>query len=302
MKTVGQFPAQKAGVCSLAWSPDGFFLISGGIDRNVCEWVAATGELLYAYEGRGSAAWSVACSPDGTQIAAGYSDGEVWVWERLSREVCATLVHAHDTCVRAVAWSPDGTQIASGALDRQVIVWNASTGSRASTCACQGMVRAISYSPDGRRFATGGSAAVVQVWDAATGKLLVSHGCDWPVNALAWSPDSTAIAVAGVGSPIYILNADDMTELKVYGELGSAEKHSVAWSTQGLLATGDYAGWVWVWDPRSPSSTALHVLQGQPYGSITRALAWTPSGRRLASGGDGGQVSLWGFETALKGV
>src|SRR4029450_9480266 len=86
-------------VTSVAWSPDGARLGSGGGGR--------------------AGGWS----PEGTRLASGGDDTTVRVWDVATGEIVAHL-GGHTDLVRAVAWSPDGTRLASSGDDTTVRVWD----------------------------------------------------------------------------------------------------------------------------------------------------------------------------------
>lgn len=68
--------------------------------------------------------WSRACfSPDGTHVAAGGSDGQVFVWNVESGKVAALLSGGHKASVACCAWSPSGAQLASVDNTGQLTLW-----------------------------------------------------------------------------------------------------------------------------------------------------------------------------------
>src|SRR5438046_2418954 len=68
----------------------------------------------------------VTWSPDGRLIAAGGSDGVVWLWR--TAEPQPVLLEGHDGPISDLAWSPDGKTVASGSDDTTVRLWDAATG------------------------------------------------------------------------------------------------------------------------------------------------------------------------------
>ena len=68
-------------VRSVAYSPDGQTLASGGLDDTVRLWDVRTGRLLRTLTGHTGSVISVAYSPDGNTLASGGSDATVLLWE-----------------------------------------------------------------------------------------------------------------------------------------------------------------------------------------------------------------------------
>ena len=79
-------------VNSVAFSPDGKYVVSGSDDDTARVWEAATGMEIarMTYDGHVN---SVAFSPDGKYVVSGSDDGTARVWEAASGEEVARMTH-----------------------------------------------------------------------------------------------------------------------------------------------------------------------------------------------------------------
>lgn len=190
------------------------------------------------------------------------------------------VLKGHSDTVASLSWSPDGSQLVSGSHDRTVRLWQ--PGSQSSLLTFTGhkeSVFAVAWNPDGTLIASGGRDESVRIWDTngATRYNFVNQGA--AVNAIDWTLSGTRLIIGTQGNGVREVGLD----LKNSVALGAKSiVRAVALSPNGsLLAVGADTGYVGVF--ALPSLRRL-VYRHAHNGHVL-ALAWSPDGLRLASGG-----------------
>jgi WD40 repeat protein len=303
-------------VSAASFSADGSTLATGGWDSTVKQWNVSTGSLIRTITGSDTA-YDARYSPDGSIVAAGFGDvlGEFNLYNA-STGAFLRPVTGHSASITALAFDSTGTTVVSGSFDSTAVVSDVATGSVERILGKHhGQVQGVAYAPSGQFVVSCAADLTIRLWNAADGaELRVLTGHQALINDVAVSADSSKIASAAgeltqisIDSTVRIWNAADGSVLQTLAGHNRGSS-SVAFSPDGTkIVTGgqDRIGspvrnraTVKLWD--ATTGQLLQTLYQGASGSLTYAVAFTPDGAAVASGGTEGVVLIHEIATGAQ--
>jgi WD40 repeat protein len=283
-------------VSSVAYSPDGKYIVSGSWDCTLRLWDARSGQPIgVPFKGHTGAVLAVAYSPDGTQIVSGSWDCTVQLWDAPSGEPRGKPFVGHTLAVRSVAFSRDGREIVSGSWDHTIRHWGTHDGR------CIGLplkghtsaVYAVAFSPDGRHIMSGSWDHTVRLWDAKSHRRvgLPLKGHTSTVNSAAFSPSGEQIVSGSWDKSVRLWDVESGQAVGLPFKGHDSAVYCVAFSPDGKrIVSASWDHTLRLWD----------VASGQPVGlpfnghtSTVNAVAFSPDGKQLVSASSDCTLRLW---------
>jgi WD40 repeat protein len=228
--------------------------------------------------------------------AAAVPEGPPVMPPRLSLEVVTEA--ARPTTITALDVSPHGEVVAVGGRRQLLLHHTASLELLGVLPFPEGVVKTVRFTRNGRLLLAGGGEAAtsgrVVVWDVAQAARIAELGEEYDeVLAADLSPDQRLVALGGPARVVRLLTTADgkvESELRKHTDWVTAVEFSPPASAHGeLLATGDRAGNLFLWEPRG----------GREHGTLTghtlaiTAIAWRRDGAVLATVSEDGSLRLW---------
>jgi serine/threonine protein kinase len=282
-------------IWGVAFSPDGYRVVSASMDQTACLWDLTTGQELRRFTGHADGVTSVAIARDGQHVLTGSLDNTLRWWDvEAGREIRRLVGHADS--VLSVALSPDDRLALSGSADGTVRLWHAASGKEVRRFEGHtGRVYAVAFAPDGRSVVSAGEDGTLRLWDVGGGEEVHRFtGHVGAVHAAAFAPDGRLVASGGTDRGIHLWDVNRRCEL------GTLPGHTdwvrgVVFTPDGrhILSGGDDET-VRLHDPHTGG--LIQIFEGHTWSVL--AVAVSADGLWAVSGSDDATLRFWTLEGA----
>jgi WD40 repeat protein len=209
--------------------------------------------------------------------------------------------YSHD--IDAVAFSPDGSLLAASCANTTIDIWEVATGKHvAMLTEHEGFPVSVAFSPDRATLASAGSRGKLILWDVKKWRpRRVREVPDYPLRTLAYGPDGHFLVVGKSDGFFEVCDGRTGEREKVLwadtdGPAGSMRINRVAFSPDAKRLALGGSDEVQLWTVPGFKREATLKVKGHPYPEV-RDVAFSPDGKVLAAGVEGGAIHLWDLKT-----
>ncbi|MDM9380810.1 WD40 repeat domain-containing protein [Chlorogloeopsis sp. ULAP01] len=290
-------------VSSIAFSPDGKFLVSRTDEQTIQQWNLENidePKTLLQGPSSNSLPSTIVFSPNGSCIASGTylsRRNSVWLWnhsqnqeEKRLYEKARLEPDLEPGTILTVAFSPDGQLLVGGSKSGSLIIWDMLSYKRVTLADNLSEVKTIAFTPGGEILISGEKDGIINIWLPKNRLKCPPLVTDLtPINSVTFSSDGMLLAV-GCDESLEIW--DFKNQNHIHSAKNYSEINSVAFSPDSrVIATGNKDGKISIWGLKKER----YILTISEHEAEVRTVVFNPQKNILASCSQDKTIKLWQY-------
>lgn len=275
-------------VTTVAFSPDGQYVLTAGLDRTAKLW-NRQGQELATFSKHINYIFDAAFSPDGQYIITAGDDATVVLWNLQGQPL--HTYESHLGWVRCLAFSPDGQRFVTGGQDGQAFMWDLRGRLVQALPAYSAYYNSLAYSPDGQYIISAAGPLLVLLDNKGQTIRRIAQDSQ-AVKAVAFSPDARLIAAGTEGGRLMLWSrtGDKLWDIAAHEQAVA----SVDFSRDGSqILSSSLDGSIKTW---AESGQLVHAISQAP---CFNDAVFSPDGTTILSSGPDTAAHLWSLEGEL---
>ena len=244
---------------------------------------------------------TVAWKPDSSQIAAGTSDGTVYITDEFGQSIAQLNVGGS---LRGMEWDSTMNRFGTASKNGTVKIWDTNYYTLIAELTLPSAASDITWIPNSNLLAT----IAVEYGEGTSGQLILWDTNTWQelrriragiALSTSINGDASKLLVAGRGAGAWVVNLSLEEEREMKIELGGQglDVQVAAWSPSRLIATGSLFGIVKVYG--ESDSEPLYQFQTNAVEQSVRAIQFSCDSELLAAFSGDGTVTTLNLTTGV---
>ncbi len=287
-------------VKSVAYSPNGKYVVTASRDKTAKLWSVALGLEIRTFIGHEHTINNITFSPDGTKIATSSADKTAKIWDIETGEILWSTA-VFQQYITSVSFSPDGVKLAVGGHEEEVIIFDINSKDTVKVFEVNpdrgfGYGIDTEFSSDGLWFAIGEDDRTVSIYSTKNWELVYTFkpkegSCQGCGSFVAFSPNNKFVAKLSNDGTLEEFNLSDGSLRHVYKDK-LKDISAVRYTSNGAYLLGASEKSIGVFDTKKKELASTFTPEVKEINDVV----FTPDSKHILIAGNNNKATLWDWK------